>query len=79
MIFDGRIPDDIAGRLSAGGADLSRRAREAFLALSMRADLILIDERRRTSVAIAKGFTVTGPSLPQEMLDDLPNEFPHHT
>jgi hypothetical protein len=26
------IPDDIAGRLSAGGADLSRRAREAFLA-----------------------------------------------
>jgi hypothetical protein len=26
------IPDDIAGRLSAGGGDLSRRAREAFLA-----------------------------------------------
>jgi hypothetical protein len=26
------IPDDIAGRLSAGGGDLSRRVREAFLA-----------------------------------------------
>jgi Uncharacterised protein family (UPF0175) len=26
------IPDDIASRLSAGGTDLSRRAREAFLA-----------------------------------------------
>jgi hypothetical protein len=26
------IPDDIAGRLSAGGADLSRRALEAFAA-----------------------------------------------
>jgi predicted nucleic acid-binding protein len=30
------------------------------LALSMHADLILIDERKGTSVAIAKGFTVTG-------------------
>jgi predicted nucleic acid-binding protein len=30
------------------------------LALSMQADLILIDERKGTSVAIAKGFTVTG-------------------
>jgi predicted nucleic acid-binding protein len=30
------------------------------LALSMRADLILIDERKGTSVAITKGFTVTG-------------------
>ena len=30
------------------------------LALSMHADLILIDERKGTSVAITKGFTVTG-------------------
>jgi predicted nucleic acid-binding protein len=30
------------------------------LALSMHAELILIDERKGTSVAIAKGFTVTG-------------------
>lgn len=33
------IPDDIAGRLSAaGGEDLSRRAREAFLADEYRHD-----------------------------------------
>jgi predicted nucleic acid-binding protein len=30
------------------------------LALSIHADLILIDERKGTSVAISKGFTVTG-------------------
>ena len=30
------------------------------LALSMNAELILIDERKGTSVAITKGFTVTG-------------------
>jgi hypothetical protein len=26
-----KIPEDIAGRLSTGGGDLTRRAREAFL------------------------------------------------
>ena len=31
------------------------------LALSMDADRILIDERKGSPVAIAKGFTVTGP------------------
>jgi predicted nucleic acid-binding protein len=28
--------------------------------LSLHADLILVDERKRTSAAIAKGFEVTG-------------------
>jgi hypothetical protein len=34
------IPDDIAGRLSAAGGDLSRRALEAFLAEEYKHDRI---------------------------------------
>jgi Uncharacterised protein family (UPF0175) len=34
------IPDDIAGRLSEGGGDLSRRALEAFLAEEYKHDRI---------------------------------------
>lgn len=47
------------------------------LALSMHADLLLIDERKGTSVALAKGFDVTGTLgilrlAAQHRLIDLP-------
>jgi hypothetical protein len=42
------IPDDIAGRLSAvGGGDLSRRAREAFLAEEYKHDRLTRPELQR--------------------------------
>jgi hypothetical protein len=41
------IPDDIAGRLSAGGGDLSRRALEAFLAEEYRHDRLTRPELQR--------------------------------
>ncbi len=41
------IPDDIAGRLSAGGGDLSRRAREAFLAEEYKHDRLTGHELQR--------------------------------
>ncbi len=46
--------DDAAPTLGAG------EWAAITLALSRRADLILIDERRRTAVALGKGFGVTG-------------------
>src|SRR5271170_5375725 len=48
------IDDAVLQRLGAG----ERAA--ITLALSLRADLILIDERRGTAVALGKGFDVTG-------------------
>jgi predicted nucleic acid-binding protein len=44
-------------RLSSLGAG---KHASIALALSLHADLILVDERKRTSAAIAKGFEVTG-------------------
>ena len=41
------IPDDIAGRLIAGGGDLSRRAREALLAEEYKHERITKPELQR--------------------------------
>ncbi len=41
------IPDEIAGRLSAGGADLSRRALEALLAEEYKHDRLTKPELQR--------------------------------
>lgn len=48
------IDDASLGALGAGERDA------ITLALSLHADLILIDERRGTAVALSKGFDVTG-------------------
>jgi Uncharacterised protein family (UPF0175) len=42
-----QIPDDIAGRLSASGGDLSRRALEAFLADEYKHDRLTKPELQR--------------------------------
>jgi hypothetical protein len=41
------IPDDLAGRLSAGGADLSRRALEALALEEYKSGHLTEDELRR--------------------------------
>jgi len=41
------IPDDIGQRLSAGGADLSRRALEAFALAEYRAGHLTLPDMRR--------------------------------
>lgn len=51
------IPDEIAARLSAqGGEDLSRRAREAFLAEEYRRD-------RLTKPELCNSFSVLKPAI----------------
>ena len=53
------VPVDLTA--DAALRSLGRGERAAIiLALSIHADLILIDERKGTSVALAKGFAVTG-------------------
>jgi hypothetical protein len=42
-----QIPDDLASRLTAAGADLSRRALEAFALEEYRADRVTEDELQR--------------------------------
>jgi predicted nucleic acid-binding protein len=53
------IPVDLIDNAALQPLSAGEKAAIA-LAMSMHADLILIDERQGTSVAIAKGFTVTG-------------------
>ena len=53
------IPDDIAGRLSAGGADLSRRAREAFLADEYKHERLTKSELQQL-LGIRTGYELAG-------------------
>jgi predicted nucleic acid-binding protein len=53
------IPVDSVDDISLGSLGAGERA-AITLASSLHADLILIDERKGTSVALAKGFAVTG-------------------
>ena len=47
MNFTVEIPDDLAGRLSATGGDLSRRALEALAAEEFRRDRLTIPELQK--------------------------------
>ena len=53
------IPDDLAGRLGAGGDDLSRRALEAFLAEEFRHDRLPTPELQRL-LGIETGYDPDG-------------------
>jgi len=53
------IPDDIAGRLGAGSGDLSRRAREAFLAEEYKHDRLTKPELQEL-LGIATSYELDG-------------------
>ena len=64
------IPDEIAGRLSAGGGDLSRRALEALLAEEYKHDRLTKSELQQL-LGIETSFELDGFLKAHDSLDRI--------